>query len=67
MVMKLKLYMQSGVWEYWIVNLENKSILQYSFSAKRDIESFKILREKIIESSVFAELKIPLGDIVVEM
>ncbi|MDD2510187.1 MAG: Uma2 family endonuclease [Syntrophomonas sp.] len=68
MVTKLELYMKSGVSEYWIVNLENKSILQYSFSPERDIESLKCLREEdIIESSAFAGLKISLGEIFAEI
>ncbi len=68
MVTKLNLYMKSGVLEYWVVNLENKSILQYSFSPERDIESLKSLGEEdMIESSVFAGLKISLGDIFVEI
>jgi Uma2 family endonuclease len=37
LVTKLNLYMKSGVSEYWIVNLEDKSILQYSFSEDREI------------------------------
>ena len=68
MAIKLNLYMKSGVSEYWVVNMENKSILQYSFSPERNIESLKSLKvEETIESSVFAELKIPLGDIFVEI
>ncbi|MDD2587206.1 MAG: type II toxin-antitoxin system prevent-host-death family antitoxin [Syntrophomonadaceae bacterium] len=68
MVKKLELYMKSGVSEYWIVNLENKSILQYYFTAERDIENFKSLGEEdTIESSVFAELKIRLGDVFTEI
>ncbi|MGI5911066.1 MAG: type II toxin-antitoxin system prevent-host-death family antitoxin [Syntrophomonadaceae bacterium] len=64
MVTKLNLYMKSGVSEYWVVNLEEKSLLQYSFSPERDIESLIILNEdETIESSVFAGLMIRLGDI----
>jgi Uma2 family endonuclease len=68
MVTKLNLYMKSGVSEYWVVNLENKSILQYSFSPERDVDSLKSLGEEdTIESSAFAGLKISLGDIFAEI
>lgn len=68
MVTKLNLYMKSGVLEYWVVNVENRSVLQYSFSAERDIESFKSLGEDdTIGSSAFTGLKISLGDIFAEI
>lgn len=68
MVMKLNLYMKSGVLEYWVVDMESKSILQYSFSPERDIDSLKSLGEEdTIESSAFAGLKISLGDIFAEI
>ena len=68
MAVKLNLYMKSGVSEYWVVNLDEKSILQYSFSPERDIESLRSLKvEDTIESSVFAELKISLGDVFAEI
>jgi Uma2 family endonuclease len=68
MVKKLDLYMRSGVAEYWIVNLENRSISQYSFSANRDVEDYKNLKEEdTIESSYFSGLRIPLRDIFAEI
>ncbi|ABI68925.1 Uma2 family endonuclease [Syntrophomonas wolfei] len=68
MVMKLNLYMKSGVLEYWVVDMESKSILQYSFSPERDIDSLKSLGEEdTIESSAFAGLKILLGEIFAEI
>ncbi|MEN6388998.1 MAG: Uma2 family endonuclease [Syntrophomonas sp.] len=68
MVTKLNLYMKSGVLEYWVVNPENKSILQYSFSPERDIESLKSLgKEETIKSGAFTGLEIPLTDIFVEI
>lgn len=64
MAIKLNLYMKSGVLEYWIADLENKSILQYSFSHERDIESLITLGEEdTIKSTVFEGLEVPLRDI----
>ena len=64
MVTKLNLYMKSGVFEYWIIDLENKRVIQYSFSRERDIESLRTLKEEdTITSSVFEELALPLSDI----
>lgn len=68
MAIKLNLYMKSGIEEYWVVNLESKTILQYSFSPERDIESVQSLREEdTIESTVFTGLKIALGDVFAEI
>ncbi len=65
---KLNLYMKSGVLEYWVVNLENQSVLQYSFSPERDIENLRNLGEKdAIESTAFDGLKIVLEDIFTEI
>lgn len=64
MAIKLNLYMKSGVLEYWIIDLENKSVIQYSFSQERDIDSLNTLREgDTVKSTVFADLTIPLSDI----
>ncbi|KGP74806.1 prevent-host-death protein [Desulfosporosinus sp. Tol-M] len=64
MVKKLNLYMKSGVLEYWIVNLENKSILQYSFSQDKDIESLRSVNgDDTIQSIEFRGLEIVLRDI----
>ena len=64
MAVKLHLYMKSGVVEYWIVDLENKTIIQYSFSYERDIKSLNTFREEdTIKSTVFEDLEIPLRDI----
>ena len=65
---KLNLYMKSGVSEYWVVNLESKSILQYSFSPARDIDSLKIFGVgETIKSSFFAGLEISWGDVFSEI
>lgn len=64
MVAKLNLYMKSGVSEYWIVNPDKRSILQYSFSDERDIDSFNSYKqEETIESSVFEALKMSLDEV----
>ena len=64
MAAKLNLYMKSGILEYWIVNLENRSIIQYTFSQERDIDNMILLMEEdTVKSNVFADLEIPLKDI----
>ena len=56
--------MKSGVFEYWIVNTEDKSILQYSFSEEREIDYPKIFRQRdTIQSTAFPDLGIALPDI----
>jgi len=61
---KLHLYMRSGVSEYWIVNLEDRSILQYSFSEDRDIENVKSIKQgEKVQSTVFEGLEITLSEI----
>ncbi len=68
MVAKLNLYMKSGVSEYWIVDIKNKTILQYSFSKKRDIESLTNLKEEnTIKSTAFKDLYISLKSIFAEV
>ncbi len=68
LVLKLNLYMESGILEYWIVDIENKSILQYIFSKVRDIESMHTLREEdTIKSNRFEGLEIPLKNIFPEI
>lgn len=64
LVAKLNLYAKSGIKEYWVVNPEQKSILQYSFSEERepDYPQNYLLRDTI-QSTVFSDLKIALADI----
>jgi len=67
MVAKLNLYMKSGVSEYWIVDIKSKTVLQYSFSRERDIESLTNLKEgDTIKSTAFEGLEMPLKDIFAE-
>lgn len=64
---KLYLYMKSGVLEYWVVNPENQTILQYAFSSERDIDDLRTLQSgETIRSTVFAGLEIPLAEIFAE-
>ncbi len=68
MVTKLNLYMKSGIQEYWIVDLENKSITQYSFSKERDLDNINTLQNgDKIKSSKFEGLEISLSDIFSEI
>lgn len=68
MITKLNLYMKSGVLEYWIVNTESKSILQYTFSPGKELECVRDFREgDIIKSAIFEGLEIPLRDIFSEI
>jgi prevent-host-death family protein len=64
MAAKLNLYMKSGVQEYWVVDLERKSIIQYIFSADRDIDSLNSFgTEDTIRSTVFDGLEIKISSI----
>ncbi len=64
LVLKLNLYMKSGILEYWVVDIENKSIMQYIFSRDRDIECVHTRREEdTIKSNRFENLEIPLRNI----
>ncbi len=68
MAAKLHLYMKSGVPEYWIVNLESRNIVQYSFTEDRDIDGLSTLKEgDIIKSAVFDGLEIVLEDLFAEI
>jgi len=68
MITKLNLYMKSGVQEYWIVDLESKSITQYSFSKERDLDSLNTLQNgDTIKSSKFEGLEISLSNIFSEI
>jgi Uma2 family endonuclease len=64
MVAKLNLYMKSGVLEYWIVDLERKTVLQYTFTEERDIDSLDSCKEgETVRSTAFEGLEIPLKDV----
>lgn len=64
MVLKLNLYMKSGVAEYWVVDLEQKSLTQYAFSPERDLSKVIAFREgDTISSTAFPGLEIPIVQI----
>ncbi len=68
MISKLNLYLKSGVKEYWVVNLYEKTILQYSFSEERDLNTFSTLTTTdTIESQVFPELTLSLQDLFAQL
>ncbi|KUG05419.1 hypothetical protein ASZ90_017100 [hydrocarbon metagenome] len=68
MAAKLHLYMKSGVPEYWIVDLESRNIVQYSFTEDRDIDSLTTLKQgDTIKSTVFEGLEIALEDVFAEI
>lgn len=68
MITKLNLYMKSGVSEYWIVNLEDKSITQYSFTEERNLDNKTTLKaEDTIKSTNFKGLEIQLNVIFSEI
>lgn len=61
---KLQLYMKSGVQEYWIVDLESKSVLLFTFTPERDIDSVETYGEgKIVKSSAFEGLELAVNAI----
>lgn len=65
---KLNLYLESGVLEYWIVDLEDRKVIQYTFSQGRDIESLKTLPNgETIRSTVFKDLEISPDDLFSEL
>lgn len=58
LVRKLDLYMNTGIKEYWAVDLEQKMVLVYSFTDK-SIEMFKVFKEKEkVMSHVFEGLEL---------
>jgi len=64
MVIKLNLYMKSGVRKYWVVDLEGRSIFQYYFSGERDITSLNVIKEgDVVKSTVFKGLELQLSDL----
>ena len=68
LVIKLHLYMKSGVGEYWVVDPEKKIVFQYIFSEGRELKQKEIFSEgEIIKSAEFPELRIKLKDVFKEI
>lgn len=64
MVTKLHIYMKSGVLEYWLVDPENKRIMQYAFTGERDVLSVDTFSERdTVKSVVFTGLDVPLAEV----
>lgn len=64
LVIKLNLYMKSGVVEYWLVDPEDRNIIQYSFSPEREVQKMRIYHDgDKIQSTAFTGLEVSLADV----
>lgn len=63
MVLKMDLYMNSGVKEYWIVNPFNRRVYLHTFEDGYISESFTWKDGETAESVLFSGLKLSLSDI----
>ncbi|MGI6358372.1 MAG: type II toxin-antitoxin system prevent-host-death family antitoxin [Bacillota bacterium] len=64
MATKLQLYMKSGISEYWIVNPQGKTVMQYVFTPERDVDRMQVVGgESTIRSAKFNGLAIRLSEI----
>ena len=67
MVIKLDLYMQSGVREYWMVDPDKREVMLYSFDKRNIMDHAFFSRDQAVQSMVFPGLEIKLADIFSEM
>jgi len=64
MDIKFKIYQESGVKEYWIVDCERRSILIFSLQAHHTMSGLKPFTEgETIRSPLFPDLRIQVTDI----
>jgi len=64
LAIKLQLYMKSGGSEYWIIDPQGKSVIQYVFTPERDIDDTQVVvKDGTIKSAVFGGLEIRLSEI----
>ena len=62
---KLKLYLEAGVKEYWVIDPENNGLTVYCF--KEEIILSNIYKKTdTVAVSIFPDLSIPLGEVFVE-
>lgn len=63
-VIKLNLYMRSGVVEYWVVDPDHGTIWQYSFTPERELHMTKeYSQSEALHSTAFPKLTIDLSEI----
>lgn len=64
LILKLNLYLKSGIREYWIVDPKNTKITQYIFTEDRDLEAVNDLHpDKVLKSDYFEGLSVQLAEI----
>ncbi len=64
MVKKLDLYMNVGIKEYWIVDVESKMVMVYTFKEKKILTTNIFIKNQIIKSNIFENLEIELNDLI---